>query len=569
MDDLVIRNARIIDGTGKTGFSGDVTVSEGVFAQVGGKAGSGRREIDADGCIVTPGFIDVHTHYDAQVRWDPYLSYSSWNGVTSVVMGNCGVGFAPARPENREWLMALMAQVEEIPIESLRAGLEWEWETFPDYLNALDRRRYAIDIGVQVPHAAVRAYVMGERGMDNAIAREDELRAMEHIVREAMAAGALGMTANRTVHQRAPGGGSVPGYGLPVDEVIALGRAAGEAGHGGVIGLLLDFEDPDAEMAWMRRLQAVSGLPVFFPLFQLHSVPERFEIILSKLTEAVGAGASITAQFTGRPHSYLMGLMSTRNPFWERPSYAAIARLPLAERVARMRDPEFRRALLAEKAEYRHLQSKVIAESFHTMFRLGDPPDYEPPPEKSIAALAKSTGKPPQEIVYDMMLERDGQELIYIPVTDYASGDATIAWRMLHLPGTLVGQGDGGAHLTRVCDATIPTTMLTHWARDRSRGPKLSVEQAVQKITSAGAAFFGLRDRGVLAPGMKADINVIDFERLRLRAPELSFDQPAGGYRLVQRADGYVATIVSGTPTFEEGVATGELPGRLIRSRAV
>jgi N-acyl-D-aspartate/D-glutamate deacylase len=403
--------------------------------------------------------------------------------------------------------------------------------------------------------------------MENEPATEDDLRAMEDVVREAMSVGALGLTGSRTPMFRSPAGKDAPGYGLALEEMIRLGRAAGEAGHGGVIGINTFFENLDDEFMWLRRMHAASGLSVWFLFTQQHFQPEKYPILVKKIEQSVREGEPIFGQHAGRPVNHLLGLMSSRNPFLNRPSYQAIKDLSLPERVARLKDPVFRERLLSEKTESQSREG-ARANAFHLMFRLGDPPDYEPPPEKSIAAIAKAAGRAPEEVALDMMLERDGHELILSPVTNYLTGDASVVWDMLHNPNAFVGLGDGGAHSMTICDESIPTFMLTHWARDRKRGPKLSLEQAVRKVTSQGAEFFGLKDRGVLAVGKKADINVIDFDGLTLHAPEVAADQPAGGSRLVQGADGYVATIVAGTPIFENGKATGEMPGRLIRSTA-
>lgn len=568
MHDLVIRGALIIDGTGRPAYQGDVALDAATIVQVGGKADAGRREIRADGAVVTPGFVDIHTHYDAQLWWDPYLSPSSWNGVTSVVMGNCGIGFAPARPADQEWLMGLMETVEEIPRESLREGIRWQWESLPEFMNALDRTPLAIDIGVQVPHAAVRTYVMGERGAANAPATPSELDRMSAIVREGVAAGALGFTSTRTSNHRSLDGVDAPGYGVDVEELITLAGAAAAAGVGGVAGFVLDWPDVDREIEWLRRLQRRSGLTVFTALVQSYDHPDKWRRILELMAAATAAGEPLYAQVPGRPIGGLAGLTSSRNPFMLHRTYQEIAARPLAERVSVLREPAFRARLLAEKVEASTEIFRTVTGRFSRMFRLGDPPDYEPKVDASIEAVAQARGCAPAALALDMMLERDGKELLFTPLGNYAGGDLEATMSMLRHPNVYLGLGDGGAHVGRTCDAASPTFMLTHWARDRKRGPTLPLEEVIRLQTTRTAALYGLHDRGVLAVGKKADVNVIDFDGLRLHAPEMLYDLPGGARRLVQRADGYLATIVSGTPIFENGVASGALPGRLIRRRS-
>ena len=566
MQDLVIRNACIVDGSGSPEFNGDIAVNAGKFTQIGGKAGDAHRTINVDGLLVTPGFVDIHTHYDGQVNWDPHLTPSTWHGVTSIVAGNCGVGFAPVKPEAREWLIGLMSGIEDIPAESLREGLNWRWETFPEFLDALDQRNYAIDIGMQIPHAAVRAYVMGDRGTENAPATPEDLQQMGQLVKDGMRAGALGFTGSRSAHHRSLAGKNAPGYGLVYDELIALGKAAASASHGGVIGLNVDYDNVKDEVRHLRRLARETGLNVWTLLNQFPYAPNKWSEILEGYSEAAAAGENLFAQVAGRPISYLLGLTSSRNPFWEKPSYAAIAELPLEERVRILKDPEFRERMFAEKATYRSEVTRLVAESFDRMFKLGPKPDYEPAPDTSIAAMASREGRRPEEITLEIMLQRDGRELIYMPLTNYVSGDASVVKQMLDHPRVVLGLGDAGAHASRVCDSSIPTFMLTHWARDRTRGPRMTLERAVHLQTNATASFYGLHDRGLLKVGKKADLNLIDFHRLSLSAPEMVNDQPAGAQRLVQRTSGYVSTMVSGIPIMEEGRPTTNMPGKLIRS---
>ncbi|MSQ71194.1 MAG: D-aminoacylase [Betaproteobacteria bacterium] len=565
MHDLVVRGALIVDGTGRAGFHGDVAVDNGVLVQVGGKAGAAKRDIAAEGAIVTPGFVDVHTHYDAQVRWDPYLSPSSWHGVTSVVFGNCGVGFAPAKPAARDWLIGLMESIEDIPSATLRAGIRWGWESFPEFLDALEQTELAIDVGAQIPHAAVRTYVMGERGAANERASEADMRAMTTLVREAMAAGALGFTGSRSVNHRNIDGRNAPGYGVDTDEVTALARAAGEAGRGGCIGFIVDFEDVEREIAWLRGVRRASGMSVWCLLTQSYEHPDKWARILELMAKASAEGEPLHAQVPGRSVSNMLGLTSSRNPFFLNPSFREIAALPLEGQVAKLRDPAFRTRLLSEKPDATTETLRNVTGRFERMFRLGDPPDYEPSLQGSVGELARAQGRSPQDVVLDIMLEREGNELLFMPLTNYADGNLDSTLKMLRHPNAVLGLSDGGAHVSRVCDSSTPTYMLTHWARDRKRGPTLPLEEAVRMQTSSTASFFGINDRGVLAQGRKADLNVIDFAGLALRAPEMVRDLPGNAKRLVQKADGYLATVVSGVPIFENGNATGAMPGRLIR----
>lgn len=566
MHDLVISDALIVDGTGRPGYAGDVAVEGGRLVQVGGRAGPAKREIRARGAIVTPGFVDVHTHYDAQVRWDPYLSPSSWHGVTSLVFGNCGVGFAPAKPARRDWLIGLMESIEDIPSATLREGIRWDWESFPEFLDALERTPLAIDVGAQVPHAALRTYVMGERGAANQPATADDLRAMKNLVREAMAAGALGFTGGRSVNHRNLDGTNAPGYGVDTAEVTELARAAGEGGGGrGCIGFIVDFENVEKEIAWLRGVRRASGMPVWCLLTQSYEHPGKWARILELMAQASAAGEPLHAQVPGRPVGNMLGLKSSRNPFFLHPSFRSIAGLPLEQQVAKLRDSAFRAQLLSEKPEATTENLRIVTGRFDRMFRLGDPPDYEPSPDRSVAAIAQAQGRTPAEVALDIMLERDGHELLFLPVTNYVDGNLDITLEMLRHPNALLGLSDGGAHVSRVCDASTPTYMLTHWTRDRKRGPTIPIEEAVRLQTSSTAAFFGMNDRGVLAPGKKADLNVIDVTQLRLGAPEMVHDLPGDAKRLVQRARGYIATVVSGIPIFENGEATGAMPGKLIR----
>jgi N-acyl-D-amino-acid deacylase len=564
MHDIVIRGGTVVDGTGAPAAAGDVAIDGDRIAEVGGTAGPGRREIDAAGALVAPGWVDIHTHYDGQATWDPYLSPSCWHGVTTVVMGNCGVGFAPATPDRHDWLIGLMEGVEDIPGTALAEGIRWEWETFPEYLDALGRMPRALDVGTQVPHGAVRAYVMGERGAKNEVPTPEDVARMAAIVREGMEAGALGFSTSRTMLHRAVDGEPVPGTFAPEDELLGVGRPLGELGRG-VFEMASDLTPEEKEFAWMERLSRETGRPVSFALLQNDLDPTQWRRLLEITERANAGGARLVGQISVRPTGLLLCLEGTAHPFKWHPTYAAMAALPLAERVARLRDPEVRRRILAETPRFDDPLGAFISTAFAKMFPLGDPPDYEPARERSLQAVSERTGTPPLELAYDLLLERDGRGMLYFPVLNYADFDFAPLHEMLRHPDTVVSLSDGGAHCGVICDASAPTMLLTHWVRGRTRGPRLPLEYAVKRQTSETAALYGLGDRGVLAPGKRADVNVIDLERLALTAPEIAFDLPARGRRLVQKAVGYVATLKSGEPIFEQGAPTGALPGRLLR----
>ena len=561
MHDLVIRGGTIVDGSGRPAATGDVAIEGDRIAAVGGTAGRGRQEIEARGLVVAPGWVDIHSHYDGQVRWDPYLTPSCWHGVTTVVMGNCGVGFAPARPDRYDWLIGLMEGVEDIPGPSLAAGLRWSWETFPEYLDALAETPRAIDVAAQVPHGAVRAYVMGERGAKNEPATADDIRGMAAIVREGMAAGAVGFSTSRTQLHRAVDGEVVPGTYASEDELLGIGRAMGR----GVFELASDLIPEEPELGWMERLSAETGRPVTFACLQNDIDPTQWRRLLAAADGAANRGARLVPQIAARPTSLLLGFAGTAHPFIAHEGYKAIAHLPLDERVRRLRDPAVRRAIIEEKVQFTDPLTAFVAAAFHKLFPLGDPPDYEPSPDRSIAAMAERAGKTPEEIAYDLLLERDGRALLYLPLLNYSNFDFEPIYEMLLHARTVVGLADGGAHCGIICDAGMPTFLLTHWVRDRRRGARLPLEFIVRRQTRETAELYGFLDRGLLAPGMKADANVIDLDALGLDAPEMLFDLPAGGRRLVQRARGYRATVKSGAVVFEDGVATGALPGRLLR----
>jgi N-acyl-D-aspartate/D-glutamate deacylase len=578
MYDVKIINGTIVDGTGATRFVGDVAVKDGVVVEVSASSleGDAAETVDATGLLVTPGFVDIHTHYDGQATWDPLLEPSSGHGVTTVVAGNCGVGFAPVRPGDEQWLISLMEGVEDIPGTALSEGMDWSWESFPEYLDALDARKFGIDVGVQVSHGAVRAYAMGERGAGNEPADPDEIAAMAAIVQEAVEAGALGFSTSRTLGHRAMDGRPVPGTFAAEDELFALGRAMKRGGRAvfelaplGASGE--DLLAPEREMAWMVKLSDDLDLPVSFTLLQIDAAPDAWRGLMDESLRAFDAGAQVVPQVAARPFGMLLGF-PTRHGFSGRPTYRALAaQLPPDELLAELAKPSVRAQILAEadlEPDPTVLYDsffQLVQGSLDRLYALGDPPVYEPTPDRTVAAMAEAAGVPPLEMLYDVMLEHDAQHLLMLPFFNYAERNHDAIREMLLHPGGVSGLSDGGAHCGLICDASIPTFALTHWARDRVRGEKLPLEYLVQKQTADTAALYGLGDRGVLAPGKKADVNVIDFDGLTLRMPRVARDLPAGGARLLQEADGYVATMVSGEITRRHGVDTGARPGRLVR----
>lgn len=577
MYDLLIRNGTVVDGTGAVARVADVAIADGSIVAVGPALdGDASQVIDADGLLVTPGFVDIHTHYDGQVTWDEVLEPSSLHGVTTLVMGNCGVGFAPVRPGGEEWLIQLMEGVEDIPGAALSEGIDWAWETFPEYLDALDRRRWSVDIGTQVAHGAVRAYVMGERGARNEPADANEIAEMAAIVRDAVAAGALGVSTSRTLAHRAMDGEPVPGTFAAEDELFALGYGLRDGGGGvfelapaGVAGL--DTVAPMIEIDWMTRLSAEIGQPVTFAMLQVDAAPDLWQQQMQASLDAIEHGADLHPQVAGRPFGVLVG-WETGHPFLRRPSYRAIADLPLERRIVELRKPEVRAAILAEEdgetdGSLIEGLSGLASAMLDRVFVLGEPPDYEPTPDRSVASIAAVAGTDPFAVAYDAFCEEEGRALLMLPLFNYVDGNHDVIREQLTHPQAVSGLSDGGAHCGIICDASLPTTMITHWTRDRSRGERLPLEWIVKKQTHDTAALFGLSDRGTLEPGKRADVNIIDYDSLALQTPEMVHDLPAGGRRLVQRSVGYVATIVAGTVTRRDGVDTGARPGRLVRGR--
>ena len=557
--DLVIRGGTVLDGTGGPARTADVAVSDGVVTEVGRVDGTAARTIDADGLLVTPGFVDIHAHYDGQASWGERMIPSSWHGVTTVVVGNCGVGFAPVRPGDQSRLIELMEGVEDIPGVVLEEGLSWEWETFPQFLDAVDRR-FDIDVALQVPHGALRLNVMGERGAAREAATPEDIAAMAGIAAEAVQAGALGFTTSRTLNHRTSRGEPTPTLTAEADELVGIARAIGDTGRG-VLQVVSDFTDVEAEFGIFRRMAAESGRPLSFSLVQARGEDWRRQLDL--LAEANAAGVVMSAQVAPRPVGLLLGLQCTLNPLMTNAVYRELADLPLDEQVAALTDPAVRRRVLDEAAADGRRAGRIMGNYEH-LFLLGDPPDYEPDPATSIAGLAAREGREPLELVYDHLVSDGGRAFFYVPFLNYTEGNLDATGEMLAHPHTVPGLGDGGAHLGTICDASFPTTLLTLWGRDRDRG-RLELPYLVRQHTQDTARTVGLLDRGVLAPGYRADVNVIDFERLTARRPEMRHDLPAGGRRLVQSADGYVATVVAGEVTHEDGEATGPLPGRLVR----
>lgn len=571
--DLVIRNATVVDGTGSTPVIADVAVSDGIITHVAAHVdGRGTREIDAEGLTVTPGFIDIHTHFDGQVTWDPVLAPSSVHGVTSLVMGNCGVGFAPARPDQHDWLIGLLEGVEDIPGTALAEGLTWDWETFPEYMDALDRRRYVLDVATQVAHAPLRTYVMGERGADpDEIPTADELTAMAAQVRAGIEAGALGFTTSRTYIHRTKAGAPLGTRYSTVDELTALAMAMADTGRG-VIQLISDaYQSADddyvlAEMDLMRSLVETTGRPLSMTVQQPEPLPDRWREMVAWVDRCVAAGLPMKTQVAARPIGVLQGLTATLNPLVLCPSFQEVAQLPLPELVNALFDSERRARIVAEHAA-RQAEGMLgeLVSGFHKLFPMGDPVDYEPAPSASVAAIAAAAGRNPVEVVLDLLVERDGNKLLYMPLFNFARGNLDDVREMLLAPNSLMGLSDAGAHCGAISDGSMTTTALALWTRDRSAGPTLPIELMVHHITQRTAQHVGWNDRGIVAPGKLADLNVIDMTTLAAHPPTIAHDLPAGGRRLVQSASGYRHTFKSGVETFADGEHTGALPGGLVR----
>lgn len=562
MHDLVIRNATLVDGTGAAARRADMAVDGAVISAVGADVGAGRREIDADGLLLTPGWVDIHTHYDGQATWDPQLTPSSWHGVTTALFGNCGVGFAPVRPGSERYLINLMEGVEDIPETVLAEGIDFRWESFEQYLDVLDAAPHVIDIGAQVPHGALRFYVMGERGADHGeVPTAAEIARMGGLLESALRAGALGFSTSRTRKHRARDGRFTPGLSATDVELAGIAHAMRRAGAG-VIEVNSDFGDGDFEH--LRDAARIAGRPLTVLLLQVHNAPDLWRDTLARIHAARAEGLEVTGQVGSRPICVNFALEGSIHPFITHPLWQGLQDLPPAQRVARLRaDAGLRRRLWAERPD--DATTRWIADMLPRTFRLREPVDYEPDMATSVAAVAVANGRDPFEVALEWLLEDDGKAMLLHTFENYFDGDLEVVRTLMEDPATVMGIADAGAHVGYICDASSATGALIHWARDRHRGPRLPLELLVRKQTRDTAATYGLHDRGVLAPGYKADFNLIDFERLRLFRPEVIYDLPAGGRRMVQRAEGYRHTFVSGTEVMRDGEPTGPLPGRLVR----
>jgi len=565
--DLVVRNGTVIDGTGGEPCEADVAIKDGRIAAVGKIASAGREEIDAKGLAVTPGFVDIHTHYDGQATWDDRFTPSSGHGVTTVLMGNCGVGFAPCRPQDRDTLIKVMEGVEDIPEIVMREGVPWNWQSFPDYLDALQARRCDIDFATQVPHAPLRVFVMGQRGVEREPATAADMAAMSALVEEGVNAGALGFSTSRSLFHRTSEGALTPTITAAEEELTAIARGLRRAGKG-VIQLLDDFGDTttegSTEFAMLRRLVEASGRPLSFTLLDISIYPDRWRTLLREIDRANRDGLVIRGQVAGRPVALLYGLELSFHPFSTCPSYRAVEGLPLGQKLARLRDPAMKARLLKEEPVYRNPQLLAFMRSVANMFALGDPPNYTPPAAERLDARAAALGIPPLELAYDLLVQGDGRTILFHPGANYTDcSDANMA-TMLRDPNTVIALGDGGAHYGLICDASYTTHALTYWMRDR-KGERLPLSWTVQQLTDVPARAVGLGDRGRLSVGYKADLNVIDLDRLNVSAPHPVHDLPGGGRRLEQKAEGYRATVVGGEVTYRDGAFTGALPGRLVR----
>ena len=582
--DLVIRNGNIVDGSGKKPFLGDIAIDEGKITKVGEVINSGKKEIDADGNLVSPGWVDIHTHYDGQVCWDPYLTPSSWHGVTTVVMGNCGVGFAPVKPGDQNFLIQLMEGVEDIPGTALHEGIDWEWETFPEFLDAIEKKEFVMDLGFMIGHGPVRSYVMGyDRCQNQVDASKDEINQMSDIVEKAINAGALGFSTSRTILHRDVHGVYVPGTEASSEEMKELAFAVDRAGEG-TLEIVSDWLDQEIEMSWMKEYVEKSdcGLTV------LQTNGDSVKTILY-CEEQFLKGKNVRPQFPGRNVGLMFGLESSLHPFIGHPSYKEISHLPLNERLSIMRDPAFKQKILNESPSFREDLQKAAKEqksnktkeeikaeaeigkklisNYETQFILSDPPNYEPTREDSIAYLAEQRNQSEEEVIYDELIKDNGKSLIYACFTSYENHKLEFVETFYKLKSSVAGGSDGGAHCGLICDASMPTTNLSHWARDRSAGNKIPLELIIRKQTKDTAETYGLFDRGEIKTGMIADINIIDFEKLNVSLPKMIFDLPKGGKRLVQESFGYLATIKSGEVVYENGQATGTLPGQVIRGK--
>jgi len=562
--DLVIRGGRVVDGSGAPAVAADIAIRDGQITQVGEVAERGAREIDARGLVVAPGFVDIHTHYDGQATWDERLTPSSWHGVTTVVTGNCGVGFAPCRPEDRDMLVRLMEGVEDIPGVVLTEGLSWNWESFPEFLDAIEARPHDIDLAVQLPHGPLRVYVMGERAANLEKATPEDIAQMAELAREALLAGAIGFSSSRTLNHRTSDGKPTPSLEAAADELEGIAGALADTERG-VLQFVSDFKERDSELALLEDLARVSGRPLSVSVAQADQGPDHWRGLLEWICKANAEGVPLTAQVAGRPVGLMLSFEATLNPFMGTPSFQAVRELPFEEKLEALRAPELRRAILEDVAEGRVPPAMQMLSNFGKTFVLGNPPNYEQDASQSVAARAERAGVAAAAFAYDQLLENDGKNFLYYPFMNYAEGSLEPSLEMMRDEHTVLGLGDGGAHLGTICDASFSTHMVTHWTRDRSRGERVPLETVVRWHTQDTARAVGLCDRGLLQPGYKADLILFDYDALQLREPTIVRDLPAGGGRLMQEAEGYRYTIVSGEVTYEDGQPTGALPGRLVR----
>jgi N-acyl-D-amino-acid deacylase len=565
--ELIIRNGTIVDGLGGEPFVGDVAIADGVITAVGTVEGSADRELDATGLLVTPGFVDLHTHYDGQAIWSERMTPSSAHGVTTAVMGNCGVGFAPCRPEDHDVLVDVMAGVEDIPGVVMVDGLPWSWETFPEFLDTLDAGKRDIDVAAYLPHSPLRVYVMGQRGVDREQATAEDLAMMRKLAAEAISVGALGFASSRLTIHKTESGQPIPSYDAAQAEIEAIARGVDDAG-GGLIQFVPDLLAADYEQALQTVFDVAAdvGLPVTFTLAIGNAGPAMHLDALRMVEKANDNGGEVSAQMFPRPIGLVIGLELSGNPFVTYPSYQELAHLPLAERVAEMRKPEVRQRILSDKPGSQGHPLMFASQAWDYMYPLGDPPNYEPSPTDSVGARARARGVAPMEEAYDRCLDDDGHAMLLVTLANFRDGSLDTVAELFQRDDVILGLGDGGAHYGMICDASFPTYMLAHWARDRATG-RLTVAQAVRQLTSVPARVAGLADRGRIAVGYKADLNVIDHAAMRVHKPVVARDLPAGGRRLDQGADGYVATIVSGEVISERGVPTAARPGKLVRGR--
>ena len=564
--DLVIRNGIIMDGTGELGFVADLAINDGKISAIGNNISLGTEEIDASDRLVTPGFIDVHTHYDAQVMWTNRITPSSWNGVTTVMIGNCGVGFAPCKPHQRDKLVELMEGVEDIPEPVLTEGLPWNWESFDEYLDVLDTKSFDLDVVTQVPHAAIRVYVMGDRGVAREDATPKDRKEMAKLAADGIRAGALGFSTSRTINHRTVGGDFTPTLGAAEQELMEIGKAIGEVGSGW-LQVISDFDDPLEEMGLLERLAETSGRPMTITVLQRDDRPELWRDTMAAIALANSKGFEIVGQVLSRPTGVMLGFEISLNPFMACSAWREIESLSHEDKMKFLKTPSFRDRMLNEPQGEHLMRSRVT--QWDSIYPIGAPPDYEPAPETSIAAQAEIKGCSPEVLAYELLMENNGTAILYRPLSNYAYGNLDTVFDMMHDPNSLLGLGVGGAHVGVLTDASAITYMLTHWTRDRTRGNKVKLPWAIKRLTYDNANAIGLKDRGIIKVGKKADLNIIDYQNLKINKPEVRYDLPAGGKRMVQRIDGYDATIVSGQVVARLGNPTDILPGKLVRGEKI